>query len=205
MLSPWINLRHVRVIRVTPVVIHLLSQVKPLLSPFSSCRLRRLSTHCDTVITRSVFSMIIHLDKHPTLHLSTGWDIGRLCVTYGHVAQQHRTGVAPIIAATTRERHGFCDHRQLHCLFISLVRLSVDSPQCFPSVMFHVRTRAGSRLAPSQWETSLQSNAVSHWLGANLESALRTSSYVLAELGILAGTDPLCQITEEPMMWLCVD
>ena len=32
--------------------------------------------------------------------------------------------------------------------------------------------RADSRFAPSQWETSLQSNAVSHWLGANLESAL---------------------------------
>ena len=32
--------------------------------------------------------------------------------------------------------------------------------------------RADPRLAPSQWETSLQSNAVSHWLGANLESAL---------------------------------
>ena len=32
--------------------------------------------------------------------------------------------------------------------------------------------RVDSRLAPSQWETSLQSNAVSHWLGANLESAL---------------------------------
>ena len=32
---------------------------------------------------------------------------------------------------------------------------------------------ADSRSAPSQWETSLQSNAVSHWLGANLESALR--------------------------------
>ena len=31
---------------------------------------------------------------------------------------------------------------------------------------------ADSRLAPSQWETSLQDNAVSHWLGANLESAL---------------------------------
>ena len=31
--------------------------------------------------------------------------------------------------------------------------------------------RADSRLAPSQCETSLQSNAVSHWLGANLESA----------------------------------
>ena len=31
---------------------------------------------------------------------------------------------------------------------------------------------ADSRFAPSQWETSLQSNAVSHWLGANLELAL---------------------------------
>ena len=33
-------------------------------------------------------------------------------------------------------------------------------------------TRADSRFAPSQWETSLQTNAVSHWLGANLELAL---------------------------------
>ena len=32
--------------------------------------------------------------------------------------------------------------------------------------------RADSRLVPSQWETSLQSKAVSHWLGTNLESAL---------------------------------
>ena len=34
-------------------------------------------------------------------------------------------------------------------------------------------TRVDSRLAPSQWETSLRSNAkVSHWLGTNLYSAL---------------------------------
>ena len=32
--------------------------------------------------------------------------------------------------------------------------------------------RADSRFVPSRWETSLQSNVVSHWLGANLESAL---------------------------------
>ena len=32
--------------------------------------------------------------------------------------------------------------------------------------------RADSRLAPSQWEMSLQSNAISHLRGANLESAL---------------------------------
>ena len=39
----------------------------------------------------------------------------------------------------------------------------------------HCVTRADSWLAPSQWETSLQSNAVFHWLGANIESALVTS------------------------------
>ena len=33
------------------------------------------------------------------------------------------------------------------------------------------RCRVDSRFAPSQWEKSLQSNAVSHWLGASLESA----------------------------------
>ena len=38
--------------------------------------------------------------------------------------------------------------------------------------------RAGSRLAPSQWEASLQSNVVSHWLGANLESDLILFVYV---------------------------
>ena len=32
--------------------------------------------------------------------------------------------------------------------------------------------RVDSKFAPSQWETSLQSNAVSHRLGANLEPAL---------------------------------
>ena len=32
--------------------------------------------------------------------------------------------------------------------------------------------RINSRLAPNQGEASLQSNAISHWLGANLESAL---------------------------------
>ena len=36
-----------------------------------------------------------------------------------------------------------------------------------------VRGRADSGFAPSQWEMSLQSNAVSHWLGTNVDSALR--------------------------------
>ena len=37
----------------------------------------------------------------------------------------------------------------------------------------NLKFRADSMLAPSQCEPSLQSNAVSHWLGAYLESALR--------------------------------
>ena len=36
----------------------------------------------------------------------------------------------------------------------------------------HIKPRAGSRLAPSQWETSLQSTTVSHWRGTSLESTL---------------------------------
>ena len=43
---------------------------------------------------------------------------------------------------------------------------------CYMGWLLCIITRADSRLAPSQWETLLQSNALSHWLGANLESAL---------------------------------
>ena len=39
------------------------------------------------------------------------------------------------------------------------------------SILF-VFCRADSRLVPSQWETTLLCNDVSHWLGANLDSAL---------------------------------
>ena len=43
-----------------------------------------------------------------------------------------------------------------------------------PLVIAH---RADSRFAPSQWETALLCNNVSHWLSANLESALAKSRY----------------------------
>ena len=38
--------------------------------------------------------------------------------------------------------------------------------------------RADSVLVSSQWEKSLQSNTVSHWLGANLDSALVHHPYI---------------------------
>ena len=47
----------------------------------------------------------------------------------------------------------------------------ISSIVCFP-FEFVFAFRADFRLAPSQWETSLQSNDVSHRLGANLELAL---------------------------------
>ena len=37
-----------------------------------------------------------------------------------------------------------------------------------------VKSRADSMLASSHWETLLQSNTVSHWLGTNLELALQS-------------------------------
>ena len=50
----------------------------------------------------------------------------------------------------------------------------VQSLPCFLtlSMLCCRECRADSRFVPSQWETLLQSNTVSHWLVANLESAL---------------------------------
>ena len=69
----------------------------------------------------------------------------------------------------------FCVHRPL--VFCGRI-----CPQ-----MGHIFHHSISGLAPRPWEPSLQSNAVSHWLGANLESALYfinipTSSFALCVL-----------------------
>ena len=47
------------------------------------------------------------------------------------------------------------------------------------------KPRADSRLAPSQWGTSLQSNDVSHWIAANLEWDLQSHSRWYKNLIIL--------------------
>ena len=47
------------------------------------------------------------------------------------------------------------------------------------------RAHPDSRFASSQWETSLQCNAVSHWLGANLESALLPHTHCISCISIL--------------------
>ena len=54
-----------------------------------------------------------------------------------------------------------------------IIEMHANAPHRSPvNLLWQWEYRADSRLVPSQWETSLQSNAVSHWLGANLESAL---------------------------------
>ena len=77
----------------------------------------------------------------------------------------------------------------MHCRYLTITQshwYDSSSPQrveknekCYTqSCPFHSfsghcqRCRADTRFAPSQWETALLCNDVSHWLGANLESAL---------------------------------
>ena len=71
---------------------------------------------------------------------------------------------------------GLCECNYLSVSWIKTgFRLSLFSKMVigYPASGSHRHLiRADSRLAPSYWERSLQSNAVSHWLGANLESAL---------------------------------
>ena len=65
--------------------------------------------------------------------------------------------------------------------------------------MIHM-CRADSRFAPSQWGTALLCNAISHWLGANLESALHVS-YVLhiLEAGVMKDDTYFC------WRWICIE
>ena len=52
-------------------------------------------------------------------------------------------------------------------LFDDISSIRCSKIVTYPTIM----SRAHSKLAPSQWETLLQSNTVSHWLVTNLESA----------------------------------
>ena len=65
-----------------------------------------------------------------------------------------------------------------------IVLILVTSFRFHPSyaMLCHTYIRADSRLATSQWETSLQSNSVSHWLGANLESSLYKTFHLLFQM-----------------------
>ena len=65
--------------------------------------------------------------------------------------------------------------------------------------------KADSTNVPSQWDTSLQSTAVSHWL-RNLESALYIYIYIYIYIALflIGSGSPVvrCQLLE-PMMMYC--
>ena len=61
--------------------------------------------------------------------------------------------------------------------------------------------RSDSRFAPSQWETSLLSNAVSHWLVTNLESTLLQVLHEELHQQINAFWETLYQ---QLTRWLCL-
>ena len=95
-------------------------------------------------------------------HMMLAWCV---CYTFGHRRVQNwqprQVDALGIICQLT-DSHILCNLSMCSCF--KLYRCCIR----------HILTRADSRLAPSQWETSLQSKTVSHWLGANLESALLT-------------------------------
>ena len=69
----------------------------------------------------------------------------------------------------------WCSYAKSKILVIKctvLVKTVIHNAYVSPLGTAYISIRAAYRFAPSQWETSLQSNAVSHWLGVNLESAL---------------------------------
>ena len=49
--------------------------------------------------------------------------------------------------------------------------LSEGDELILKEVVLYIHFRADSSVEPSQWETSLQGNAISHWPGTNLEPA----------------------------------
>ena len=58
------------------------------------------------------------------------------------------------------------------CEFTMWCKFCLTFCYCMGYIVSTQCHRADSRFAPSQWETSLQSNTASHWLVTNLESAL---------------------------------
>ena len=71
------------------------------------------------------------------------------------------------------------------------------------STFYVTNIKADSRLAPSQWETSLQSNAVSHCMEATLESALNMMYFLFRLMQkYLYPTTVICRYPHIPGLFL---
>ena len=61
----------------------------------------------------------------------------------------------------------------------------------YSSATHEIQPRAEFRFAPSQWETALLCNNISHWLGASLESALQPYWLPTCEIQNILAIDSL--------------
>ena len=81
------------------------------------------------------------------------------------------TGISYISVYT---RFGLMEFLHISFCYLTIKPITAMSLENWCKVKGKLNTTMGadSRFAPSQWETALLCNDVSHWLGANLESAL---------------------------------
>ena len=78
--------------------------------------------------------------------------------------------LGPLLLSRFYKSKKCAGHIFIHCLFICILFYSWSRAVTIRSIH-----RPDSRFAPSQWETALHCNDVSHWLGANLESTRYSS------------------------------
>ena len=90
------------------------------------------------------------------------------------------------ILNSTRAR-SLSSRRLLYDIYVN--KNDTLAEMCLPCCQRESYRSDDSRFAPSQWETSLQSNAVSHWLGANLESYRRWQQAFLYGIRIMVRRD----------------
>ena len=67
----------------------------------------------------------------------------------------------------------------MHSIGIDSIFTVMSHKNLAISINWNCTVCSTTRLAPSKCESSLQSNAASHWLGANLESVLHTYIYTV--------------------------
>ena len=102
-----------------------------------------------------------------------------------------------------------CNGTNIHRLFIYLHTYYIISNVFIQFAQCTYRT--DYRFTPSQWETALLCNDVSHWLSASLESALYIHIYIythrtLSPFLFILTTNPTCNTeTERLQRWLLLE
>ena len=126
-----------------------------------------------------------------------------LCRNFGFVEKKMwcRTHLGVNITLQWRHngRNGVSNHQPHDCLLNRLFKQMyfvhghghITGPLCgdpnpirqsYSTLFTYIK--ADSRFAPNQWEILLQSNVVSHWLGANQESALYMLGILLTHASV---------------------